>query len=919
MKKLTPRLLSMALSLAFATSLPVTHSVAAEVTAKPASLSLAKYTEVEGISEYRLANGLRVLLAPDASKPTTTVNVTYLVGSRHESYGETGMAHLLEHMLFKGTKTSGNLMAELSKRGMQFNGTTFYDRTNYYETFPANAQNLRWALAMEADRMVNSKVAKSDLDTEFTVVRNEMEMGENDPFGVLIKQMSAVSFDWHNYGHETIGARADVEGVKIANLQGFYRKYYQPDNAVLMVAGKFDVAATLAMIRQYFGPLAKPKRQLTPTWTRDAERDGTREVTVRRVADQQIAALLYPVAPGSHADSTALAVLAEVLGSTPNGRLHKNLTEQKLAVGVNGFQFQLAEPGFIMFLANLSKEQDIQAAKKALIETVEGLKDKPVSKAELDLAKATLLNGIEKTVNDPEQLCVAMSESIAMGDWRLFYLHRDRIEALKEADIQQVAVNYFKTDNRSYGQFLPVAIPDRSKIPAAPDVQKLVQDYRGKAQVAAGEAFDVSPANIDKRTTTFNLANGAQVSLIAKKNRGETVTGQIHLRLGEAESLRGQQLTASMTAAMLMRGTSKQSRAELDARLAQLKAHLSISGSGQNVIIQFDTMRAQLPEFLKLLQEVLQQPAFDSKEFDLLSKENLAALEASRNEPQAAATEVLKALKNSAYQADDIRYELPLDQAIAHYKALSVEQLKQFYQKFYGANYAQIALVGDFDEAGMKSQLAEVFGKWSTQQNYQRVAPKPLATKAMQQQVQTPDKANAIYLAKQSFTMNDQHPDYAALVIANQVLGGGIKSRLFNRLRQQDGISYGAGSGLSVPALDQDAGVTLYAIFAPQNLDKLKKGVAEEVSKFVRDGISAQELKEAKQALAQEAQVYRAQDPVLANLLTSNLFLKRSLKDVAEHEAKIAAMSLDQVNQAIKKYIHPELLTEVFAGDFGKK
>lgn len=917
MRKFTPRLLTAALALAFVSTLPVSTSVAAET--QLAKTRLPKYTEVEGISEYRLANGLRVLLAPDASKPTTTVNVTYLVGSRHESYGETGMAHLLEHMLFKGTKRSGNLMQELSERGMQFNGTTFYDRTNYFETFPADVDNLRWALAMEADRMVNSKVARTDLDTEFSVVRNEMEMGENDPTGVLIKQLSAVSFDWHNYGHETIWARADVEGVKIENLQAFYRKYYQPDNAVLMVAGKFDVAATLAMIQQYFAPLAKPKRQLTPTWTRDAERDGTREVTVRRVADQQIAALLYPVAPGSHADSAALAVLAEVLGSTPNGRLHKNLTEQKLAVGVSGFQFQLAEPGFLMFLANLSKEQDIQAAKKALIDTVESIKDKPVSKAELDLAKATILNGIEKTINDPEQLCVAMSESIAMGDWRLFYIHRDRIEALSETEVQQVAINYFKTDNRSYGQFLPVVTPDRSKIPEAPDVQKLVQNYRGKAQVAAGEAFDVRPANIDKRTSKFKLANGAQVSLIAKKNRGETVAGQFVLRLGDAESLKSQQLAANLAADMLLRGSSLHNRAELDARLAQLKAHLSINGSGQNLSIQFDTMRSQLPEFLKLLQEILQKPAFESKEFELLTKENLAALEASRNEPQAAATEFLKGLRNSAYQTDDIRYDLTLDQAIAGYKTATVDQAKQFYQRFYGANHAQIALVGDFDEAAVKAQLGELFGNWSTTQSYQRVAPIALSSKALQQQIPTPDKANAIYLAKQSFSMNDQHADYPALVIANQILGGGIKSRLFNRLRQQDGISYGAGSSVNVSALDQDASLSLYAIFAPQNLDKLKKGVAEELAKFVRDGITAQELKEAKQALAQEAQVYRAQDSVLASMLTGQLYLQRSMQSVAEREAKIASMSLEQVNQAIKKYLNPDMLTQVYAGDFSKK
>ena len=195
------------------------------------------FTEVEGISEYRLPNGLRVLLAPDGSKPTTTVNVTYRVGSRHENYGETGMAHLLEHLVFKGTATRGNIMQELNRRGMRFNGTTSYDRTNYFESFSASEDNLRWALEMEADRMVNSRIAQSDLQTEFSVVRNEMESGENSASRVLWQRMAAAAFDWHNYGKSTIGARTDVENVRIENLQAFYRRYYQPDIAVLVIAG----------------------------------------------------------------------------------------------------------------------------------------------------------------------------------------------------------------------------------------------------------------------------------------------------------------------------------------------------------------------------------------------------------------------------------------------------------------------------------------------------------------------------------------------------------------------------------------------------------------------------------------------------------------------------------------------------------
>ncbi|MBC3872802.1 M16 family metallopeptidase [Undibacterium flavidum] len=892
-------------------------SSAAKMVKKPGAAPAASvYTSVEGITEYRLANGLRVLLAPDASKPTTTVNVTYLVGSRHESYGETGMAHLLEHLLFKGTKTSGNLMDQLSKRGMQFNGTTFYDRTNYYETFPASEDNLQWALSMEADRMINSKIARSDLDTEFSVVRNEMEIGENNPFRVLWKQLAAATFDWHNYGNNTIGARADVEGVKIENLQGFYRKFYQPDNAVLMVAGKFDTDKTLAMIEKTFGGLAKPGRQLEKTWTREQARDGVREVTVRRVTDQQMAAVLYPTAPGSHADAAALAALGDILGSAPNGRLHKQLVESKQAVGVGNIVFQLAEPGYSMYLSILSKDQSVDIAKKTLIDTVEGLGANPVTEAELKRAKTTLLNDLEKTINDPQRLCVSMSESIALGDWRLFFIQRDRIEALTLADINRVAKNYFKADNRSFGQFIPVATPDRAEIPDVPDVAKLVDGYKGRAKVAAGETFDATPANIDKRTEKLTLANGAKVALLSKKTRGETVSGRLSLHLGDETSLFGKMVASDLAADMLLRGSSKFTRAELDTKLGELKAKLNVSGSGQNVTISFDTVRTNLPALLDVLREVLRAPSFAPSEFDLLIKENLSTLESSRSEPQTAAAEAMKVKKNAPYKKGDIRYSSTIDEGIAEYSAAKLEAIKDFYKNFYGASAAEFSLVGDFDVATVKTKLANVIGDWNSPAKFTRAPSLPLTAASASVKLETPDKANAIYMAEMPFSLNDQAAEYPALLVADNVLGGGIKSRLFGRIRQKEGISYGVGSFMSIPALDKTANFGISAMFAPQNLERLQNAVKEELALFVKDGITATELADAKLALAQTYTLRRAQDPALAGALRNQLYLGRSMAFDADIDAKIAALTLDQVNAAIRQFIKPENIGHYYAGDF---
>src|SRR6516165_4494189 len=270
---------------------------------------------IEGVTEYRLANGARVLLFPEASRPTVTVNLTVLVGSRHEGYGETGMAHLLEHMVFKGTPTFPDVPKALRDHGANFNGTTWVDRTNYFETLPASDENLEFAIKLEADRMVNSYVKREDLASEMTVVRNEFEAGENSPQRILMQRMTGAAYEWHNYGKSTIGNRSDIERVPIDKLQGFYKKYYQPDNAMVIVAGKFDEKKALEYINKYFGSIKKPSRELDTTYTEEPAQDGERNVTLRRVGTVGAVGAVYHIPSGSHEDFPAIEVLATMLSA----------------------------------------------------------------------------------------------------------------------------------------------------------------------------------------------------------------------------------------------------------------------------------------------------------------------------------------------------------------------------------------------------------------------------------------------------------------------------------------------------------------------------------------------------------------------------------------------------------------------------
>ena len=897
------------------TGLSMVTSVSALTSDASAASAVQRVRSVEGITEYLLPNGLRVLLAPDASKPTTTVNITYLVGSRHENYGETGMAHLLEHMVFKGTPSQGNIMTALGKRGMDFNGTTYTDRTNYFETFPASESNLRWVLQMEADRMVNSFIARADLDKEFSVVRNEMEAGENRPQQVLMQKLLASSFDWHNYGKDTIGARSDVENVKIENLQNFYRKYYQPDNAVLVIAGAFEVAQALSMVEQAFGPLPRPARVLEPTYTREAPRDGARELTVSRVADSYWLAALYLISAGAHPDTAALFALGEILAAPPAGRLHTELVERKKASQSYAWTLDFAEPGCIIFWLELDKSHSMAQARQAMLAQLEGVARKPITEAELARAKATLLSDIDNTVNNAQSLAIALSEAIAKGDWRLFFLQRDRIEALTVADVQRVAQHYLQSNNRTLGQFVPTAKPQRAVIPPTPDLAGMLADYQGKAAVAQGEAFVLTPSAIEARTMRSTLPSGARLVLIPKKTRGQTVSGQIVLEIGDEKSLAGRASAIEMAASLLTRGAGRRSRSDISNTLDLLKTKLSVSQQGQSLVLQFDTVRASLPALMPFLHDILRAPTFSQAEFEQARSQDLTFVKSQRSDPEALAAKALARGLNNVGRKD-IRYARSFEEHIADLQALRLPQVKAAYADLAGAASAHLALAGDFDPAWAQTAAQTLFAGWAGKVTFERLrklAPEPHAATL---QLETPDKANAVYMAALPLKAQDTMPDYPALLLANEILGGGTQSRLLERLRQQEGISYGAGSQLRVSALEPVGQLTLWAIFAPENRIKVEQAIAQEVIQLLASGITEAELQDAKKSLDQQRLTSWAQDSTLAQLQLLNGRLGRNMAFYDKLYLQIAATSVQEVNAAIARWISPAQLFHVYAGDF---
>jgi zinc protease len=876
-----------------------------------------KVTTVEGITEYVLDNGLRVLLFPDSSKPKVTVNITYLVGSRHEGYGETGMAHLLEHMNFIQTKTRKNLKQELTDHGALMNGTTGWDRTNYFETLNATDENLRWALEFEADRMVNTRIEKPLLDTEMTVVRNEFEMGENSPDNILMQRALETAFLWHNYGHLPIGNRSDIERVPIDRLAAFYQKFYQPDNAILVVAGRFDEAKTLTWINETVGKVPRPTRKLDQTYTVEPTQDGDRTVTLRRVGDTQSIVALYHIPAASHPDAAAIEVLSGVLGDTPSGRLYKALVDNKKTVSAGMDALQLHDPGVLLAEARLRQEQSIEEARKILIQTVEGLVKEPPTKEEVERIKTKYLKQLELEVADSQRVALHLSETAADGDWRLLFLGRDELKKVTEQDVLRVAKAYLKESNRTLGEFIPDKTPDRAEIPETPDITARFKDFKGGEAVAEGEVFDPSPANIEARVVRVKLPNGVKLAMLPKKTRGGTVSASVSLRFGDEKSLFGKTGPALMAGSLLMRGTKNKTRQQIQDAADALKAQVNVAGGINNASASIQTVAANLGGALKLAAEILREPSFPDSEFETVRQQRIAGLESGKSEPQALAITALQR-RLTDYPRGDVRHVSTPDEQIEDLKKVTIDDVKKFYHDFYGISEGEIAISGQFDPKEMEKLVGELFGNWKAPVAYKRPLTPYHKVQPDNQKIETPDKQNALFIAGMTTKMSDEDPDYPAALIANYILGGNFSSRLVTRIRHKEGLSYSVQSNLGAPAKDDGGNFIGLAISAPQNTPKVEESFRDEIAKTLKDGFTAEEVAAAKKAWLQERFVQRSQDGSLVGLLTARERFDRTLKFDESLEAKVAALTAEQISDALRHHVDPAAMVYVKAGDFKK-
>ena len=902
--------------------------------------ALREVQKLEHITELALPNGLQVLLVPDAAKPVATVNITYRVGSRHEGLGETGAAHLLEHMLFKPSGKVDNPMRDMQSLGMRWNGTTSFDRTNYFAHFLANddkaAERMDYMLNWLAGMMTQAKFTRADLDSEMTVVRNEFERAENEPGRVLGDRMRAVAYGSHGYGHSVLGLRSDIENMPLPALYAFYRKHYRPDNATLIIAGQFDATTVRSKIEQAFGGIARPTEPLPATYTLPPVQDGERSVTLRRAGGLASTAVLYQMPSGGTRQAVAAEVLTEVLQQRA-GPLARGLTSNGLAVTEWAYFRSTREPGHLAAGVGLpdAADPELGAIKSAaaLARVVESLQ---LQDAEINTARATLLANRRSLLRDAESTGQALSEMIALGDWRLIFAGRDALADLKPDEVRSLASTWLVASNRTAGTYLPVAgaLPTRAPAPQPTarvellDATKLIASKQAMAGTSGQKAsengakssfedFGLTPGALQARAARSQLdvggLPGLKLAVLPRAAKDDRVTGVLRLRWGSVESLKGAGVLATMLGPLLLEGTPALTALQIQARLQALDARLTFSSSSGFLGANMEFPAANREAYIDLLVQLLRDSQFADAAFDRNQKAMLANMQGIKANTASVAGNALERSFRS-YPEGDPREVRTHAQTEALMKSATATQLRTYWQRFGNASYGELSLIGPVEASDVRAQLQARLGDWAAREKYEpwvSTHAEPKADKL--QTIGMTDKANASYSARIALPMNERDAEYPALFAAVQLLS---RQGLWERVREKEGLSYGVGASLGAPWEGNAGAINIGASFAPQNAGKLKTVIREVLVTRREQGFNALEVSLAKSAIASRRAEWLAQPANAAANMAFNLRYERPFDSYTLQTAAYERLDTAAVNAALKKYLNPDALVEVLVGSF---
>lgn len=862
------------------------------------------------VREYTLRNGLTVLLQENHAAPVVSFVVSYKVGSRHEPVGTTGSAHLLEHMLFKGTErfAKGQIARLLDRNGANYNASTWYDWTNYYETYASD--RLELGLLVEASRMRGALIRDDERQAEMTVVRNEMERGEAEPWGLLFHAVGGLAYQAHGYHHPIIGWRSDVEGVSTDALRAFYRTHYQPNNAVAVLVGDFDPHEAVAAIERHLGPVARGPQPPQPITTEEAQQ-GERMATIRRRGSTNLTLMAFPIPDVRHADIPALMVLDTVLSGGESSRLVQRVVEKEVADSAFSDCGLMANPGLFMLGAELRPDGDHAAVERALVAEVEAIATGGVTPAELARAKHLAEANYTYKSEGVEGQAKALASYASIADWGRFYSLLDGVKAVTDADLRRVASAYLKPHVRSTARF--IGTPD-GPIPPAP------RNAGGGAAQGRNAAPPPPPLLPFERQNPppragltpqkLVLANGATVVVLPNPS-SRTVSVEGFFRAGGLADPPGKDGLAGTVAALLDAGTTKRNKLAFATAREDLAAQISFGAGQSTTSASGRSLTADFPALLALMAEALTSPSFPEEELAKMKRRSIAAIKSGEDQP---GTRASRAMGQAIYPPGHPNRPLNPDEEIKAVESITREDLVAFHKRYLGPNQLNLVVVGPVEPQAVARAVEAAFANWPKAEGVApEKAPTVQAGAPVRVAIPMPDQTNVDLRFAVASPLTRKDPDYHAAVLVNDILGGSpLTGRLGLKLRDEMGLTYGTTSGFSAGLSNGPFTATITV--NPANVGKARTALLAEIVRWRDQGVTQRELDDAKRSLIGSQAVGLSTSARMASSLSNILFYGLPLDQWRRSSGEIQSVTLAQANAAIKRLVDPSRLNVVAVG-----
>ena len=859
------------------------------------------------ISEYRLdSNALRILLLPEKSAPVVTFMVTYHVGSRNEVTGTTGATHLLEHLMFKGTekfdRSKGMGFDQVLERvGAETNATTWLDRTNYFATVPTNALPL--LVEVEADRMRNLALREDDRRPEMVVVRNEFERGENEPRNALDKELWSAAFQAHPYHHDTIGWRSDIEKVPIAKLREFYDTFYWPDNATVTVIGDFEPAVALAEILKHYGAIPKAPHAIPQLYTEEPEQTGPRRVMVKRGGELGVVAIAHKTPPATHADWPAVQVLSTILTIGKTSRCYRALTDKNIAAEVSGQLGFTHDPSLHITTADLTPGTKHDDAERRLTAEIERIKKDGVTAAEVQTAVAKMLAERAYARDGSFAQAEQINECIAVGDWTLYVSLEEKFKAITAADVKRVANAYFTERHSVTGWFVPSKedgeASAKKQADEKPPLKTVVPAKAPEHALAPLAATNFADTVVREKVADMDL-------LLCRTGVKDAIT--IHGSIAAGENAAKNPALAHLAASMLQRGTKKHDQFAIADMLEKAGVTTEIKVNADTVEFEVKLLRKDVPLVVSLLAEQLRTPAFAATELAKAKKQLIAEAQQVMEDTDAIAA---IAFSQAIFPPGHPSRRAGIAEIIAAVEKTKLTELRDFHAANYGPDGMRFVAAGDLDPAEFKAEVAKAFSGWKGGH-----APAPGDTPANaggEKIAQLPDKSSVSVVIGQPTSLRAGDPDWVALHVGTGVLGRGFTSRLVGNVRDREGLTYGIGAKVEGDSF-RNGFWTTRATFAPALLERGLASTRREIQSWWEKGITAEELEYRKSAAPGLFAVAIETTHGLAQQLLLCAERGFEVKWIDEYPGKIRALTVEQVNAAVKKHLNPEKMATVKAG-----